>query len=133
MSDIDRSKPISSREQATIYGDIVYGKYESDFIHDYLIERKFEIVENDDTAYSIRYRRFFLSAESDLDKSYSDICVSDNNVMIVETRDTPNDYDSMMIARSYIIDNLEQLKFLLNNNTNPSLSYFKEIDNVTPN
>lgn len=100
------------------------------FIHDYLIERKFKIVKTDDTIDSIRYRRFFFSAESDLDKNYSDIIVNNNSVMIVETRDTPKLYDSMMVARGYVVDNLEQLKFLLNNNTNPSLSYFKEIDSV---
>jgi len=100
------------------------------FIHDYLLERKFKIVETDNVTKSVRYRRFFFSTESDLDKNYSDIIVNNNSVMIVETRDTPEVYDSMMVARGYVVDDLEQLKFLLNNNTNPSLSYFKEIDNV---
>lgn len=103
------------------------------FIHDYLIERKFKIVKTEDTIRSIRYRRFFFSTESDSDKQYSDIVVTNNSIMIVETSDTPKLYDSMMISRGYRVDNLEQLKFLLNNNTSPSLSHFKEIDNVIPN
>ncbi len=101
------------------------------FIHDYLIERKFKIVETDNTIDSVRYRRFFFSTKSDSEKQYSDVIVNNNSVMVVETIDTPKLYDSMMIARGYRVDNLEQLKFLLNNNTSPSLSYFKKTDNVS--
>ncbi|WP_117885740.1 hypothetical protein [Aureibaculum luteum] len=99
------------------------------FIHSYLAERKFEIVKIDEEDInSPRYRRYFDSTPNDSEMMYCDIVVFNNSIMIQSITDRTDVFDLMSVARSYRVDNLEQLKFLLNNANNVMLDYFKKID-----
>ena len=104
-----------------------------DFIHSYLLERKFTLQENNelsnnDSKTYIRYSKF---SKNNNDNFYIEITVYDKNVIRIS-----DNYTKKGKLRSWTnilgirIDNLCQLKFLLNNSVGSILSYFRDDDFV---